>query len=93
MAAQAALEGIDISLSKSVIVLAHTISSTIFLAGGQNLFQAGLKMRLATKAPKVDPAVVLGNGVSGLAACHNREVWSEVVRAVLKAYNAARIVF
>lgn len=88
-AAQTVLKGTDISLGTSVIVLAQTISGTIFLAVGQNLFQGQLLDEIAAKAPQVDPKVVVANGVSGLVALITKTYGAEMVKGVLEAYNAA----
>jgi len=88
-AVQTVLKGADISLGTSVIVLVQTISGTIFLAVGQNLFQAKLLDELPVTAPQVDPRVVVSNGVSGLVALITEKYGAAMVEGVLEAYNAA----
>ncbi|KAK7451905.1 hypothetical protein Landi51_04567 [Colletotrichum acutatum] len=88
-AIQTVLIGADISLGTSVIVLAQTISGTIFLAVGQNLFQAKLLDELPVTAPKVDPHVVVSAGVSGLSQLITRLYDAATAEGVLEAYNQA----
>jgi hypothetical protein len=88
-AVQTVLKGADISLGTSVIILSQTISGTIFLSVGQNLFHNKLIEELAIKVPQVDPKFVVANGVSGLTAAITRVYGSDLVDSVLEAYNSA----
>ncbi|KAI8683363.1 MFS domain-containing protein [Fusarium keratoplasticum] len=88
-AVQTVLKGADISLGTSAIVLVQTISGTIFLAVGQNVFQAKLLEELSITAPEVDPRLVVSNGVSGLVVLITETYGAAVAKEVLEAYNAA----
>ncbi|KAF7531468.1 hypothetical protein G7054_g8868 [Neopestalotiopsis clavispora] len=88
-AVQTVLKGSDIAIGTSVVVLAQTLSGTVFLAVGQNLFQNNLVNALIADAAGVDPAAVLANGVSDLSAFITKMYGSDAVTGVLRAYNAA----
>lgn len=88
-AVQTVLKGADISLGTSAIVLVQTISGTIFLAVGQNVFQAKLLEELSVTAPDVDPRLVVSNGVSGLVTLIAETYGAAAVQGVLEAYNTA----
>jgi sugar phosphate permease len=88
-AVQTVLKGSDIAIGTSVVVLAQTLSGTVFLAVGQNLFQTNLVSALVTHASNVDPAAVLANGVSDLSAFITKMYGAAAVGGVLEAYNEA----
>ncbi|GME32115.1 MFS toxin efflux pump [Neofusicoccum parvum] len=88
-AVQTVLKGLDISRGTSVLILAQTLSGAIFLAVGQNLFQNKLLEELASKAPGVNPEMVVANGGSGLNVVVTKQYGSRDATRVLEAYNMA----
>ncbi|KAF7552092.1 hypothetical protein G7Z17_g4552 [Cylindrodendrum hubeiense] len=88
-AIQTIFQGPDIPLATSIIILAQSISGTIFLAVGQNLFQSSLLKKLASGAPEVDAKGVIAHGVSNLFADMQEQYSTASATEVLKAYNGA----
>ncbi|KAH6648934.1 major facilitator superfamily domain-containing protein [Truncatella angustata] len=88
-AVQTVLKGSDMPIGTSVIILAQTISGTIFLAVGQNLFQSELVRALITDAPDISPALVLQHGVSGIRTFVEETYGAGLARGVIEAYNSA----
>ncbi|KAI4595162.1 hypothetical protein KJ359_007137 [Pestalotiopsis sp. 9143b] len=88
-AVQTVLKGSDIAIGTSVVVLAQTLSGTVFLAVGQNLFQSQLVSAIVADAPGVNPAAVVSNGVSNLSEFITKTYGSAAVAGVLEAYNSA----
>ncbi|KAI0149057.1 major facilitator superfamily domain-containing protein [Pestalotiopsis sp. NC0098] len=88
-AVQTVLKGSDIAIGTSVVVLAQTLSGTVFLAVGQNLFQSQLVSAIVADAPGVNPAAVISNGVSNLSEFITKTYGSAAVAGVLEAYNSA----
>lgn len=88
-AVQTVLKGSDIAIGTSVVVLAQTLSGTVFLAVGQNLFQSQLVSAIVADSPGVNPAAVISNGVSNLSEFITKTYGSAAVAGVLEAYNSA----
>lgn len=88
-AAQTVLRGSDVPLGTSVLILVQSLSGSVFLAVGQNLFQSELVRSLAVHAPKVDPRVVIHAGVSNLEEGIKPIYGADAYRGVLEAYNIA----
>jgi hypothetical protein len=88
-AAQVVLQGSDIPIGISVLNLVQTLGGAVFLAVGQNLFQAELLRSLPSSAPGVDPNVVVDTGVTDLGRVIREKYGSEALGGVLVAYNNA----
>jgi hypothetical protein len=88
-AVQTALQGRDIALGTSTIVLAQTLSGAVFLSVCENLLRTTLLRELQDQVPQVDPADVLGHGASGLKAAMLDKYGEATTRAILVAYNEA----
>ncbi|KAI8957488.1 major facilitator superfamily domain-containing protein [Daldinia sp. FL1419] len=88
-AVQTVLKGSDIPIGTSVIILFQTISGTIFLAVGQNLFQTKLVEAVTSSAPGVDASIVLDSGVTDLSSTIEGVYGPAAVTEVKVAYNSA----
>ncbi|KAJ3578728.1 hypothetical protein NPX13_g1839 [Xylaria arbuscula] len=77
----------DMAIATSILSFTGTLSSSIFLAVAQSVFQNQLIKHLASKAPGVDAAIVFAQGPSALRA----SVTAEQLPAALEAYNEALI--
>lgn len=88
-AAQVVLQPMDIPIGISVLNLVQTLGGAVFLAVGQNLFQAELLRSLPSTAPDVDPNVVVDTGVTDLGRVIEDRYGSDALDGVLVAYNNA----
>ncbi|KAH6892182.1 major facilitator superfamily transporter [Thelonectria olida] len=89
IAVQTVLKGDDISIGTSLVVLTQALSGSIFLAVGQNLFQARLVKELTTKVPQVDAKVVMASGAADLQKTMTKLYGEQLMRAIVEAYNTA----
>lgn len=89
IAVQTVLEGADIALAVSVILLFQTLSAAIFLAVGNGVFQTSLVAALKDKVPDVDSMVVVEQGASGVKDAMMQRYGPENTAGVLQAYNSA----
>ncbi|VUC23481.1 unnamed protein product [Clonostachys rosea] len=87
VAVQTVLKGGDISMGTSAMVLSQSMGGSIFLAVGQNVFQAKLIQELASKVPDLDPQIVIEHGATGLRTAITEQFGAETARGVLEAYN------
>lgn len=85
LVAQVAVPIPDMAMAISILTSTQTLSSSIFLAVAQTVFQNQLATNLAATAPDVDGAKVIRAGVSGI----RDSVSSEQLPNVLEAYNSA----
>lgn len=88
MVPQTVLSGADVALGTSAMVFMQTISGTVFLSVGGNVFQDRLRAELAARVPDVDPGVVVRSGASRLREAMGR-VYPHDVEGILAAYAAA----
>ncbi|KAI0865359.1 MFS general substrate transporter [Xylaria cubensis] len=84
---QVAVPSTDIAIATSVLSFSGTLSSSIFLAVAQSVFQNQLIHSLAVKAPEVDAISIFSQGPTALRTI----VTAEQLPAVLVAYNEAII--
>ncbi|KAI1750141.1 MFS general substrate transporter [Xylaria castorea] len=84
---QVAVPSKDIAIATSILSFSGTLSSSIFLAVAQSVFQNQLIHNLAVKAPEVDAISVFSQGPTALRTSVN----AEQLPAVLVAYNEAII--
>lgn len=89
MVVQTVLEGSDISLGTSILIFAQTLCGSVFLSVSENVLQAKLVSELKSRVPSVDPAVVVGQGASGLKSAMSQLYPADVVRGILKSYAKA----
>ncbi|RYC59620.1 hypothetical protein CHU98_g6581 [Xylaria longipes] len=87
LVAQVAVPLTDMAMATSILSFTQTLSSSIFLAVAQNVFQNQLIHNLAAKAPGVDATSVINQGATAL----RKTVTTEQLSAVLEAYNEAII--
>jgi divalent metal cation (Fe/Co/Zn/Cd) transporter len=87
LVAQVAVPVTDMAMATSILSFSQTLSSAIFLAAGQTIFQNQLISNLAAKAPEVNAASVVDIGATAL----RKSVTSEQLPAVLEAYNDALV--
>ncbi|KAI0101952.1 MFS transporter [Hypoxylon sp. NC0597] len=83
LVAQVAVPVTDMAMAISILTFTQTLSSSIFLAVAQNVFQNQLIKNLAASAPEVDSTAVINNGVTAL----RNSVPPDQLPAVLQAYN------
>ncbi|KAI0521401.1 MFS general substrate transporter [Xylaria bambusicola] len=84
---QVAVPLTDMAMATSILSFSQTLSSSIFLAVAQNVFQNQLIKNLAAQAPEVDAAAVINQGATAL----RKTVTAEQLPTVLVAYNEAII--
>ncbi|KAI1181190.1 MFS general substrate transporter [Nemania sp. FL0916] len=87
LVAQVAVPKSDMAMATSFLTFTQTLSSSIFLAVAQTIFQNRLISNLTTGSPQVDPASVIGTGATGF----RKSVSVEQLPSVLRAYNSALI--
>lgn len=85
---QAVLTGSDVPLGTAAIIFVQTLSGTVFLSVGQNVFQSRLIGELRGRVPRVDPQVVLDSGAADLAQ-NMAKLYPEDVQGILVAYAEA----
>ncbi|KAI1350632.1 MFS general substrate transporter [Xylaria sp. FL0043] len=82
---QVAVPHVDMAMAISVMSFSQTLSSSIFLAVAQAVFQNSLESTLRAHTPEVDPGDVINGGVTAI----RRLVTAEQLPSVLRAYNSA----
>ncbi|KAI1387347.1 MFS transporter [Hypoxylon trugodes] len=87
LVAQVAVPLADMAMATSILTFTQTLSSSIFLAVAQNIFQNQLIKNLAAKAPGIDSGSVVNAGATALSG----DVPADQRPAVLEAYNEALI--
>ncbi|KAI2625238.1 MFS general substrate transporter [Xylaria nigripes] len=85
LVAQVAVPQKDMAIATSLLTFSQTLSSAIFLAVAQNIFQNQLFSNLTAHAPEVDAASVISMGATGF----RKSVPPDQLPAVLRAYNKA----
>ena len=75
----------DIPVGTAIITFSQSLSSALFIAIAQNVFQNRLVASLSHNAPTVNPQSVLNAGAANLA----RSLPASVVPRALYAYNVA----
>lgn len=74
-------------MGTSAMVLSQSMGGSIFLAVGQNVFQAKLIEELASRVPDLDPQIVIEHGATGLRTAISEQFGSKTAQGVLEAYN------
>lgn len=87
LVAQVAVPVTDMAMATSILTFSQSLSSSIFLAVAQTIFQNQLVKNLAVEAPDVIAASVISTGATGF----RKTVSAEQLPAVLKAYNTSLI--
>ncbi|EMR71349.1 hypothetical protein MGN70_009034 [Eutypa lata] len=87
LVAQVAVPMTDMAMATSIMTFTQTLSSSIFLAVAQNVFQNQLIKNLAASAPEVDSSAVVFGGATVL----RDTVTPEQLPTVLVAYNDALV--
>ncbi|KAI1644025.1 MFS transporter [Daldinia loculata] len=85
LVAQVAVPMADMPMAISILTFTQSLSSSIFLAVAQNIFQNQLIKNLVIRAPEVGSASVIRGGATAL----RDTVSPEQLPAVLEAYNDA----
>ncbi|KAJ6024771.1 MFS general substrate transporter [Penicillium herquei] len=85
LAVQTALTSDDIATGTAIIIFGQNLSSTIFIAIAQNVFQRVLGTSLKRFAPSIDPKEVIAAGAADLS----KHFPSDVLPALKMAYNFA----
>jgi len=88
MIPQTVLTGPDMSLGTSVVIFAQTLSGTIWVSVANNIFHDQLVSELISRAPSVDPQVVVKAGASGISETLGR-IYPGAIDAILESYSAA----
>ncbi|KAI1309671.1 MFS general substrate transporter [Xylaria venustula] len=84
---QVAVPSVDMAIATSILSFTGTLSSSIFLAVAQSVFQNQLIHNLAVKSPGVDAVALFNQGPAALRA----SVTAEQLPATLEAYNESLI--
>lgn len=82
---QVAVPHADMAMAISVMSFSQTVSSSVFLAVTQAVFQNSLESTLRAHAPEIDLRDVINGGVTAI----RRLVTAEQPPSVLQAYNSA----
>ncbi|KAI1106530.1 MFS transporter [Jackrogersella minutella] len=85
LVAQVAVPVADMAMAVSIMTFTQTLSSSIFLAVAQNVFQNQLVKNLMANAPGLDSNAIINSGVTAL----RDSVPADQLPAVLQAYNDA----
>ncbi len=88
-AVQTVLQGGDIALGTSVLILGQMLGGAIFLAVAQSVFQGTLLNELQSAVPDVDAGMVIANGASGLKSLITDRYSPLAAVGVLESYNKA----
>ncbi|KAK4234060.1 major facilitator superfamily transporter [Achaetomium macrosporum] len=90
------LQGEDIALGTSVIMIVETLSGSVFLPVSQNAFETRLLRELKARAPNADPALVIANGASGLRAAmanvHDAQTVGNILDSLVEALQPVWII-
>ncbi|KAI0122761.1 MFS transporter [Daldinia grandis] len=85
LVAQVAVPMADMPMAISILTFTQSLSSSIFLAVAQNVFQNQLVKNIIARAPEVDSDSIIRGGATAL----RDTVSPEQLPAVLEAYNDA----
>ncbi|KAI1483689.1 MFS transporter [Daldinia eschscholtzii] len=85
LVAQVAVPMADMPMAISILTFTQSLSSSIFLAVAQNVFQNQLIKNIVARAPEVDSGSVIRGGATAI----RDTVSAEQLPAVLQAYNDA----
>ncbi|KAJ7039648.1 major facilitator superfamily transporter [Mycena alexandri] len=87
LAAQTALELLDIPIGTSMVMFVQTLGGALFISVGQNVFQNKLISGLVANVPGVSPLLVLSSGATNL----KNAVDPKYLADVLSVYNTALV--
>ncbi|OTB09651.1 hypothetical protein M426DRAFT_50588 [Hypoxylon sp. CI-4A] len=87
LVAQTAVSQGDMAMATSILTFVQTLSSSVWLAVAQNVFQNQLVKNISANAPELDAASIINAGVTAI----RESVPPDQLSAVLEAYNNAII--
>ncbi|KAK1752244.1 major facilitator superfamily domain-containing protein [Echria macrotheca] len=88
MVPQTLYSGPDASIGMSMMIFAQTLSGTIWISVGNNIFQDRLVAEIETRAPGVDPKTVVAAGAGEIAISLGK-IYPDAIGQILEAYSAA----